>query len=60
MLEKEPGILVALPDGDRGDVEVWSNKRSALTMKAVKKIIELDTDFSVIGFKRREKETVSR
>lgn len=60
MLEKAPGILVALPDGERGHVEVWSNKRSALTKEAVKKIIEVDTDFRVIGFKRREQEAVSR
>ncbi len=60
MLEKEPGVLVALPHGDTGHVEVWSSKRGALTKNSVEKIIELNKKFKVTGFKRDEKGAVSR
>ena len=53
MLEKESGVLVALPHGDTGHVEVWSDERGALTKNSVKKIIEINKDFKVIGFRRQ-------
>ena len=60
MLEKESGVLVALPHGDTGQVEVWSNKRGALTKNSVKKIIEINKDFKVIGFRRQRADETGR
>ena len=60
MLEKEPGVLVALPFGDTNQVEVWSSKKGALTEKSAKKIIEFDKDFKVVGFQRRQNKAGSR
>ena len=60
MLEKEPGVLVALPFGDTGKVEVWTSKKGVLTKKSARKIIEFDKDFEVTGFQRRQENAGSR
>jgi hypothetical protein len=51
MLEKAPGVMVALPFCDTGRVEVWASKVGALDKKRVASIIELEPDFKLIAFR---------
>ncbi len=40
MLEKHPGVAVAMPFADREVVEVWATKPGALSEKAARAMIE--------------------
>lgn len=53
MLEKQKGVVVAMPFTDAGRVEVWASQAGALTEKVAKEIVELDKDFKVLGFAKK-------
>ena len=55
MLEKHPGVAVAMPFADRKVVEVWAAKPGALDEKAARAMIEShvgDEKFVMKGFTR--------
>lgn len=55
MFEKQSHVLVAMPFGDTGKVEIWTTKRDALSEKAARQTLKGSKGFKLLGLKRTRK-----
>ena len=60
MLEEQPDVSVAMPFSDIGVVEVWTNKKGALTESTVREVVEKNKKFTMVSFSKQPSKPTSR